>query len=56
MKVRIVNGWPIVSTRFLLPTVALQGFRGGPRSLSFAFWTFRIVIEWKYQPRKGVNQ
>ena len=44
MRIRLENDWPVNSTRFLLPTVALRGFRAGPRTLTFAWWTWRIVI------------
>ena len=44
MTVRIENDWPVNSTRFLLPTVALRGFRAGPRTMTLAWWTWRIVV------------
>jgi len=44
VKVRLENDWPVNSTRFLLPAVALRGFRAGPRTVTLAWWTWRIVV------------
>ena len=44
MTIRLENDWPVNSTRFLLPAIALRGFRCGPRQIVVAWWTWRIVI------------
>jgi hypothetical protein len=44
VKVRLENDWPVNSTRFLLPVVAVRGFRAGPRTVTLAWWTWRIVV------------
>lgn len=44
MKITIENSWPVNSTRFLLPVVALRGCRGAPRTVTLAWWTWRVVI------------
>ena len=44
MRITLENDWPVNSTRFLLPAVALRGFRAGPRTVTLAWWTWRIVI------------
>ena len=44
MNVKLENDWPVNSTRFLLPTVAVRGFRAGPRTVTLAWWTWRIVV------------
>ena len=42
--IRLENDWPVNSTRFLLPAVALLGFAAGPRTVVFAWWTWRLVV------------
>ena len=44
VKITLENDYPVNSTRFLLPTLALRGFWGGPRMVIFALWTWRLVI------------
>lgn len=44
MRIKLENDWPVNSTRFLLPTVGVRGFSGGPRSVTVAWWTWRLVI------------
>ena len=44
MRITLENDYPVNSTRFPLPTIALRGFWGGPRMVIFAWWTWRIVI------------
>lgn len=44
MKVKLYNDWPINSTRFLLPTIALRGFESWTRHVTLAWWTWRLVI------------
>ena len=46
MKIKLRNNYPENSTRFLLPTIALRGFRNNPRELTLAWWTWRLVIFW----------
>jgi hypothetical protein len=45
MTVRYRNYWPVDSTRFLLPTIAVQGFRCWELRVTFAWWTWRL--EWR---------
>ena len=52
---RIENYWPMNSTRFFLPTIALRGFRGGPRTLTIAWWTWRIIFEWPNNAVTGLE-
>lgn len=47
---KIETDWPVNSTRFLLPTVALRGFRAGPRTVTVAWWIWRVVF---HLPNKG---
>jgi hypothetical protein len=44
MKIEIKNDWPVDSTRFVTPSVAIRGFRRGPQTIAMAFWTWRIFI------------
>lgn len=44
MRIKLENDWPVNSTRFLVPTIALRGFRSGPRTVTLAWWTWRVVI------------
>lgn len=44
MNVSFETDWPVNSTRFLLPTIALRGFAAGPRTIVLAWWTWRVVI------------
>lgn len=44
--------WPVNSTRLLLPTIGLKGFRGQPMLIIFAFWKWRV----DYQITPSVNQ
>ena len=44
MRVTLENNYPVNSTLFLLPAVALRGFNCGPRVVVFAWWTWRIVV------------
>lgn len=40
------NPYPVNSTRFILPTVAIRGWmKNGAVWVSFAFWTWRICFE-----------
>lgn len=39
--------WPITSTRFLFPCVAIKGFKGNYR-FCFAFWKWRKDISIQY--------
>jgi hypothetical protein len=36
--------WPVNSTRFLLPSIAVQGFRGSNIRVIFVFWKWRQDI------------
>lgn len=42
MPVSEVSRWPVNTTRFLLPAIAIRGFANGPMRLTFAFWKWRI--------------
>ena len=44
MTIRLENDWPVNSTRFLLPAIALRGFRCGPWQIVVAWWTWRVVL------------
>jgi hypothetical protein len=46
------NVWPINTTRFLFPAIAIRGLNG-KRSIAVAFWSWRVWIEWE---RQGGNQ
>ena len=39
------NVWPINTTRFLFPAIAIRGLNG-KRSIAVAFWSWRVWIEW----------
>ena len=43
---KIDNPYPVNSTRFLLPTIALRGWiKNGSVWISFAFWTWKVCFE-----------
>jgi hypothetical protein len=42
--------WPINSTRFLFPCVAIKGFGSGPMRIIFGFWRWRADFE--IQPQR----
>lgn len=45
MRITLENHWPVNSTRFFLPTVAITGFSAGRRTVTLAWWTWRVVID-----------
>jgi hypothetical protein len=41
--------WPINSTRFLFPCVAIKGFKSGPMRIILSFWRWRADFEIQLQ-------
>jgi hypothetical protein len=37
--------WPVNSTQFLFPTIAVKGFPGHTRHLILVFWRWRVDFE-----------
>ena len=50
MTVELKTDYPTNSTRYLLPTIMLRGFRGHRRELTIAVWTVKLVIAWGEKP------
>jgi len=44
VKFKLKNDWPVNSTIFLLPTIALRGF-GRCRFIVLAWWTWQLNIK-----------
>lgn len=43
-RITVKKEYPVVSTRFLLPTIAIKGFRKQYRQVILAFWWWKVVI------------
>jgi hypothetical protein len=54
MRVTLENHYPVNSTLFLLPAIALRGFNCGPRVVVFAWWKWRVVI--RFEPGSEVTR
>lgn len=46
VRVQFVDRWPVDSTLFLVPALALRGFRGQSRSLTLAWLSWRLTARW----------
>lgn len=44
MKIEVKTEWPVDSTRVLIPTIVIRGFRRGTRQIILAAWTWRVII------------
>jgi len=47
MRFRFEPRWPADSTRFILPTIALRGWRDRRRAIVFVWWTWQVWVEFE---------